>query len=180
MGFSRQEYWSGLPFLSAGDLPDPGIEPASPALRADSLPSEPLGIVNVNTTHCTLYNGWNGKSVIYIFYDSQNFLKDEKKSKSSTPSFRHDQFIQKIQISVWQRISRGRVWDNHFIQRQLTFSRANWPWGRIGRQENKTLKNNLGCVGDKHKYLQRKPTNQAAYTTEAWETLMLIEILYSV
>ena len=41
--FSRQEYWSGLPFLSAGDLPDPGIEPASPALRADSLPSEPPG-----------------------------------------------------------------------------------------------------------------------------------------
>ena len=40
--FSRQEYWSGLPFLSAGDLPDSGIEPASPALRADSLPSEPV------------------------------------------------------------------------------------------------------------------------------------------
>ena len=38
MDFSRQEYWSGLPFPSPGDLPDPGIEPASPALRADSLP----------------------------------------------------------------------------------------------------------------------------------------------
>ena len=37
MGFSRQEYWSGLPFPSAGDLPDPGIESASPALQADSL-----------------------------------------------------------------------------------------------------------------------------------------------
>ena len=34
MGFSRQEYWSGLPFLSPGDLPDPGIEPRSPALEA--------------------------------------------------------------------------------------------------------------------------------------------------
>ena len=42
MGFSRQEYWSGLPFPSPGDLPDPGIEPRSPALEADSLPSEPL------------------------------------------------------------------------------------------------------------------------------------------
>ena len=41
MGFSRQEYWSGLPFLSPGDLPDPGIEPRSPALQADALPSEP-------------------------------------------------------------------------------------------------------------------------------------------
>ena len=42
-GFSRQEYWSGLPFLSPGDLPDPGIEPRSPALEADALTSEPPG-----------------------------------------------------------------------------------------------------------------------------------------
>ena len=41
MGFSRQEDWSGLPFPSAGDLPDPGIEPGSPALEADALTSEP-------------------------------------------------------------------------------------------------------------------------------------------
>ena len=40
--FSRQEYWSGLPFPSPGDLPDPGIEPWS-ALQAGSLPTEPLG-----------------------------------------------------------------------------------------------------------------------------------------
>ena len=43
MGFSRQEYWSGVPFPFPGDLPDPGIEPGSPPLQADSLPSEPLG-----------------------------------------------------------------------------------------------------------------------------------------
>ena len=43
MGFSRQEYWSGLPFPSPGDLPDPGIEPRSPALQAKALPSEPPG-----------------------------------------------------------------------------------------------------------------------------------------
>ena len=42
MGFSRQECWSGLPFPSPGDLPDPGIEPRSPALQADALPSEPI------------------------------------------------------------------------------------------------------------------------------------------
>ena len=41
MGFSRQEYWSGLPFPSPGDLPDPGIEPGSPALQEDALTSEP-------------------------------------------------------------------------------------------------------------------------------------------
>ena len=43
MGFSRQEYWSGEPFLSPGDLPNPGIEPRFPAMKADSLPSEPPG-----------------------------------------------------------------------------------------------------------------------------------------
>ena len=41
MGFSRQGYWCGLPFPSPGDHPDPGIEPASLALQAESLPSEP-------------------------------------------------------------------------------------------------------------------------------------------
>ena len=40
MGFSRQEYWSGLPIPSPANLPDSGIEPESPALQADSLPSE--------------------------------------------------------------------------------------------------------------------------------------------
>ena len=43
MEFSRQEYWSRLPFLSPGDLPYPGIKPGSPALQTDSLPTEPLG-----------------------------------------------------------------------------------------------------------------------------------------
>ena len=43
MEFSRQEYWSGLPFPSPGDLPNPGIKPGSPTLQADTLPSEPPG-----------------------------------------------------------------------------------------------------------------------------------------
>ena len=42
-GFPRQEYWSGLPFLCPGDLPDPGIEPGSPALQANSLLCKPPG-----------------------------------------------------------------------------------------------------------------------------------------
>ena len=52
MGFSRQDHWSGLPFPSPGDLPDPGIEPASPALQADSLPLR----------LCTLNMGFPGGS----------------------------------------------------------------------------------------------------------------------
>ena len=47
MGFSRQEYWSGLPFPSPGDLPDPGIEPGSLTLEADALTSEPPGKVDL-------------------------------------------------------------------------------------------------------------------------------------
>ena len=47
MGFSRQEYWSGLPFPSPGDLPDPGIEARSPALEADALTSELPGNPNL-------------------------------------------------------------------------------------------------------------------------------------
>ena len=43
IGFSRQEYWSGLTFPSPGDLSDPGIKPGSPALQADSLPTEKPG-----------------------------------------------------------------------------------------------------------------------------------------
>ena len=43
LGFSRQEYWTGLPFPSPGDLPNPGIEPGSPVLQADALLSEPPG-----------------------------------------------------------------------------------------------------------------------------------------
>ena len=50
MGFSRQEYWSGLPFPSPGDLPDPGIEPGSPAFQADALTSEPPGLYKLTQT----------------------------------------------------------------------------------------------------------------------------------
>ena len=47
MGFSRQEYWSGLPFPPPGYLPNPGIEPRSPALQADSLPTELWGSTGI-------------------------------------------------------------------------------------------------------------------------------------
>ena len=43
MEFSREEYWSGYPFLSPGDLPNPGIKPRSPTSQVDSLPAEPQG-----------------------------------------------------------------------------------------------------------------------------------------
>ena len=64
MGFSRQEYWSnGLPFPSPGDLSDPGIEPRSPTLQADSLPSELPGKSG---------NGW--RNVIKVEFFLSIFL----------------------------------------------------------------------------------------------------------
>ena len=48
IGFSRQEYWSALPFPSPRGLPDSGIEPGSPALQVDSLPTEPLSPVHIH------------------------------------------------------------------------------------------------------------------------------------
>ena len=54
MGFSRQEYWSGLPFPSPGKLPDPGIEPGSPALQANALLSEPPASLERNSI-CLLH-----------------------------------------------------------------------------------------------------------------------------
>ena len=60
MGFSRQKYWSGLPFPSPGDLPNPGIEPGSPALQTDALPSEPPGkprmYINIMIFKMCMYN----------------------------------------------------------------------------------------------------------------------------
>ena len=59
MGFSRQEYWSGLPFPSPGDLPNPGIKPRSPALQADTLTSEPPKwhqIISIRIIFCSSHN----------------------------------------------------------------------------------------------------------------------------
>ena len=56
MEFSRQEYWRGLSFLSPGDLPDPGIEPRSPTLQADALPSDHQGSPQVSEMRQTVYH----------------------------------------------------------------------------------------------------------------------------
>ena len=59
MGFSRQEYWSGLPFPSPGDLPNPGIKSRSPALQADTLTSEPPKwhqVISIRIIFCSSHN----------------------------------------------------------------------------------------------------------------------------
>ena len=77
MGFSRPDHWSGLPFPSPGDLPNPGIEPWSPALQADSLPTELPGNSppwNMGELHFEARDGYfnrvmlnvQGKSPFYV------------------------------------------------------------------------------------------------------------------
>ena len=61
MEFSRQKYWSGLPFPSLGDLLDPGVEPRSPALQADSLPSE--GTIQVFHVSVFTWENWKHLSM---------------------------------------------------------------------------------------------------------------------
>ena len=58
MDLSRQEFWSGLPFPSPGGHPDPGIEPRSPTLQADALPSEPLGKIHLLKIHLLKPKKW--------------------------------------------------------------------------------------------------------------------------
>ena len=66
MEFSRQEYWSGLPFPSPGDLPDPGMEPGSPELQAESLPPEPKLAFNLTNTNLNSHS-----PTYYLFYLDQ-------------------------------------------------------------------------------------------------------------
>ena len=83
MGFSRQGYWSGLPFPSPGDLPDPGFKPWSYTLQADSLPSEPLGLIYTYQNYIVQNNKkffsntlekcvvWSEKSHFRVWFGSQ-------------------------------------------------------------------------------------------------------------
>ena len=68
MGFSRQEYWSGLPFPSPGDLPDPGIEPASSALQEDFY----------------LLTYWGSQALVYRKENFKRFLKNRKKKEKNS------------------------------------------------------------------------------------------------
>ena len=70
VGFSRQAYWSGVPFSSPGDLPYPGIEPASPvspALKVDSLPAEPPGKPRLNHLSSVQFSSVQSLSHVRLF-----------------------------------------------------------------------------------------------------------------
>ena len=78
MGFSRQEYWNGLPFLSPGDLPNLGIESRSPALQTGSLPSEPPGnperFLRLSSIHFILFPLLRCSEVISTIISSSSLI----------------------------------------------------------------------------------------------------------
>ena len=82
MGFSSQEYWTGLPFPSPGDLPNPGIEPGSPALQADTLLSEPPG-----KHHPDCWESDNANCALWALWGA-GFLRDSAKRATSTRDVR--------------------------------------------------------------------------------------------
>ena len=84
MEFSRKEYWNGLPFPSPGDLHNPGIEPRSPSLQADSLPSEIPGgspyNVGYNVGAQQIFVGWmDGNSVSFLVCTGNDNCRDFRK-----------------------------------------------------------------------------------------------------
>ena len=81
MGFSRQEYLSGLPFPSPGDLPNPGIEPTSPASQADALPSEPAGRPKLLAKGHTISNEQIGLVSVRVLLQrvKQTYVKGKSK-----------------------------------------------------------------------------------------------------
>ena len=88
MEFHRQEYWSGLPFLSPGDLPNPGAKPVFPALQADSLLSEPPGkpntILSLFFTNIYTKIYLTKKRVSFTLPGSKSVKMQESKSKNKT------------------------------------------------------------------------------------------------
>ena len=86
-GFSRPEYWSGLPCPPPGDLPNPGIEPASPILQADSLSSEPPGKPHLSFRVCYISPNFNVFKVLSCCGVSQNFILHFKFYCMYTPFF---------------------------------------------------------------------------------------------
>ena len=85
MGFSRQEYWNGLPFPSPGNLPDPGIKPGSPALHADSLLSE--------TTSCIKHVNINPRLVGAKYATGEEWRNNSRKNEEMEPKQKQHQAV---------------------------------------------------------------------------------------
>ena len=126
MEFSRQEYWSRLPFLSPGDLPEPWLEPRSPTLQVDCLPSEPAGkqlspkhsqrsslptppVLFWLSVTSLCFQGWGthfflGLSVFVILLQFYNFLRivKEKREQSSDGVYQYYFLCIQDSSDIWK------------------------------------------------------------------------------
>ena len=112
MGFSRQEYWSGLPFPSPGDLPDPGIKPGSPALEADTLTSEPPG-KEIESKYLTMHQTASNTEL----YDMKF---------SSYWSWKKQRFKKDVSYDMLPEPNPQKHWRSHF--RFFLFSLSTYTW----------------------------------------------------
>ena len=134
MEFSRQEYQSGLPFLSPGNLPNPGIEPASLApfaLQADSLPSEPLG-KSQESSPAPQFKRINSLALRLLYGPTLTSIHDYWKNHSLTLQT----FVGKVMSLIFNMLSRFVI---ALLPRRkcLNFMAAVIIHGDIGAQENK-------------------------------------------
>ena len=124
MDFSRQEYWNGLPFPSPGDLPDKGCEPGSPALLADSLPSElpgkPIYFLFLPTSEWKLKINMKvktpGKKKSTVHVQSALLLTEAESQKALTPRFHRclDKPVSECSLCSWRthRCREGGNWQS--------------------------------------------------------------------
>ena len=148
MEFSRQEYWSGLPFPSPGDLPDPGIETRSPAFQADALTSEPPGKPKVRLDTIKLLEENIGRTLFEMnhsntFWDlSPKAKKKKKKAKTNKwdliilKSFLHSKgnHIQNKRTTYWTRenFCKGYYWQGLNIQ--FLQNTSGFPHSSVGKE----------------------------------------------
>ena len=119
MGFLRQEYWSGLPFLSPGDLPNPGIEPTSPALLVDSLP------IVCHWESQMLYTwGWQTSSTEGQPINMLGFLLQDAKSWLYC-SYLYNKKEKCLQIFYWKK-SKYNDWEQSFWGEVLVTHNYEW------------------------------------------------------
>ena len=149
MGFSRQEYWSGLPFPSPGDLPDPGIKPRSPALQADSLPTELWGkpIKKAEHQRIDAFELWYWRRLLRVPWTARR--SNQSILKGISPEYSLEGLMMKLKLQYfghlmqrthwrrpwcWERLKVGgegddRRWDSWMALR----TRWTWVWASSGR-----------------------------------------------
>ena len=142
LGFSRQEYWGGLPVPSPGDLPNPGIKPRSPTLQADSLPSEPPGkSKNTRVGHLYLLQGIfstresNCRRILYqLSYKPRECLKKQRHHFANKGPYKRYSFSS----------SHVRMWE---LDHKEVLAPKNWCFGIVVPE--KTAESPLDCKGIK-------------------------------